>query len=358
MTASDRPVEAAPIQVIFELDRLVAYDDQAVLDEMHRAIGLMSDPVITRAAFDRVARVSSSTCLRRFGGWRQALSAVGAASRYGGPVVTQKMADQHGRGLDDVEVTRELKRVADALGKTTLTRQELRQHSQVLGERIVINRFGSWQAALAAAGLSTVPLGRRWTDEDYFTNLLNVWTHHGRAPRYAELNQPPSRISNGSYAKKFGSWGAAKLAFLERVSSDLHEPQPAAIPASVSSPRTPAPPAAEQRTVRLGLRYTVLRRDHFRCSNCGRSPATHLGCVLHVDHIHAFARGGKTTLENLKTLCDDCNLGKGSTVETDAQRLAKLQQGSNPEPPEVEVNGADWARGSSGAQRSGGGTPA
>ncbi len=42
------------------------------------------------------------------------------------------MADQHGPELDDAEVARELKRVAESLGKTTLTRQELRQHSQVL----------------------------------------------------------------------------------------------------------------------------------------------------------------------------------------------------------------------------------
>ncbi len=320
MAAPEQPVPAVRPQLIFELDRLISYDDGAVLAEMRRATDLISDSVITRAAFDRVARVSSSTCLRRFGSWRQALVAVGEASRYGGIVVTQKMAEQPGRELDDTQVARELKRVADALGKTTLTRQELRQHSRVLGERIVINRFGSWQSALAAAGLSTVPLGRRWTDEDYFTNLLNVWTHHGRAPRYAELNQPPSKISNGSYAKKFGSWGAAKVAFLERVTNDMQEHQPEqASSTEITALRAAKPAADDQRAVRLGLRYTVLRRDHFRCSNCGRSPATHYGCVLHVDHVHPFSKGGKTVLENLRTLCDDCNLGKGNTVEADAQ---------------------------------------
>ncbi len=188
--------------------------------------------------------------------------------------------------------------------------------------------------------------------------MLNVWTHHGRAPRYAELNQPPSRISNGAYAKKFGSWGAAKLAFLDRVNSDLYEPRPTAGPAGVSAASTPKPSAAEQRTVRLDLRYTVLRRDHFRCSNCGRSPATHLGCVLHVDHIHPFARGGKSTLENLRTLCDDCNLGKGSTLETDGHSPATPADGSGVTPSVVGVSGAARPPGSSGAQQSGGGTPA
>jgi 5-methylcytosine-specific restriction endonuclease McrA len=55
-------------------------------------------------------------------------------------------------------------------------------------------------------------------------------------------------------------------------------------------------------------------RDRFRCLACGRSPATHLNVELHADHILAVANDGKTTLENLQTLCQDCNLGKGRTV--------------------------------------------
>ena len=34
---------------------------------------------------------------------------------------------------------------------------------------------------------------------------------------------------------------------------------------------------------------------------------------LHADHIVSVADDGKTTLENLQTLCQDCNLGKGRT---------------------------------------------
>lgn len=314
MTAPERGA-TPPDRTIFELDRLITYDDAEILAEMTRACALIPEPVVTRAAFDRVARVSSSTCIRRLGGWRQALAAIGEEDRYGGKVITDKMACQPSRRLDDEGVARELRRIADSLGKSTLTRQELREHSRTLGERVVVNRFGSWQAALAAAGLSTVPLGRRWTDEDYFTNLLTVWTHYGRPPRYAEMNQPPSEISNGAYAKKFGSWGGAKMAFIQRVNKDLDEAEPVAASAPQASVAVPPKSPADQRSIRLGLRYAVLRRDHFRCVICGRSPATHHGCVLHVDHIHPFSKGGKTVIENLRTLCDGCNLGKGSTVE-------------------------------------------
>jgi 5-methylcytosine-specific restriction endonuclease McrA len=34
---------------------------------------------------------------------------------------------------------------------------------------------------------------------------------------------------------------------------------------------------------------------------------------LHADHISPWADGGKTVLENLQTLCQNCNLGKGKS---------------------------------------------
>jgi len=54
-------------------------------------------------------------------------------------------------------------------------------------------------------------------------------------------------------------------------------------------------------------------RDRFRCVACGRSPATHLNIELHADHIVSVHDKGKTALENLQTLCLDCNFGKGKT---------------------------------------------
>ena len=55
-------------------------------------------------------------------------------------------------------------------------------------------------------------------------------------------------------------------------------------------------------------------RDRFRCVASGRSPAAHLNIELHADHILAVANGGKATLENLPTLCRECNPVKGRTV--------------------------------------------
>lgn len=65
------------------------------------------------------------------------------------------------------------------------------------------------------------------------------------------------------------------------------------------------------------LRYQVLKRDHYRCVLCGRSAKD--GVKLHVDHIKPVSRGGKTELNNLRTLCADCNLGKSSSYDKNYQ---------------------------------------
>lgn len=65
----------------------------------------------------------------------------------------------------------------------------------------------------------------------------------------------------------------------------------------------------ERNKLTKSLRYDVLRRDNFKCVICGRTSQD--GAFLHVDHILPIARGGETKLDNLQTLCENCNLGKG-----------------------------------------------
>lgn len=61
------------------------------------------------------------------------------------------------------------------------------------------------------------------------------------------------------------------------------------------------------------IRFAVLERDSFSCKACGRNPRDH-HINLHVDHIHPIAKGGKTIIENLQTLCQDCNLAKSDKI--------------------------------------------
>ncbi len=136
------------------------------------------------------------------------------------------------------------------------------------------------------------------------------------APTHDEMETPPSWVGSKAYSGRFGTWNKALQSFIDRVNTDnLAESE--AGKETLQSPANSrlSVPECEKRDIRLGLRYAVLKRDRFRCVVCGRSPATHLGVILHVDHTIPFSKGGKMVFENLRTLCEDCNLGKGNKHE-------------------------------------------
>lgn len=70
---------------------------------------------------------------------------------------------------------------------------------------------------------------------------------------------------------------------------------------------------SERRKMSPKIRYEILRRDGFKCVLCGRQTID--GVKLQVDHILPVSKGGLTELNNLRTLCFECNIGKGSQIE-------------------------------------------
>ena len=68
------------------------------------------------------------------------------------------------------------------------------------------------------------------------------------------------------------------------------------------------------RDINLRLRFKVLQRDNFKCCTCGASPAKDPSVKLHVDHIVPWSKGGETVMNNLQTLCSNCNLGKSDLL--------------------------------------------
>lgn len=55
------------------------------------------------------------------------------------------------------------------------------------------------------------------------------------------------------------------------------------------------------------MRFSIYERDGYRCRCCGISDRY---AQLEIDHIIPIARGGKSTYENLQTLCHRCNIEK------------------------------------------------
>jgi hypothetical protein len=244
---------------------------------------------------------------------------------YSGVIVTENMRSQRAKFLTNEDVLKELKRIAKVTNKETVTVEDVRKYSSIMSVGVVARRFGSWAAAIEKAGLKMSEMyHREYSDEEYFENLLNVWTQHGRQPLHREMNVQPSQISAAAYEGHFGNWRKALEAFVVRMNQDerkiekiFKEEKPTIIQPDIKG-RSETIKLKERnlveikRDISLGLRYKVFSRDKFKCGKCGTSPATDHSCRLHVDHITPFSKGGKTILENLQTLCEKCNLGKGN----------------------------------------------
>jgi hypothetical protein len=55
-----------------------------------------------------------------------------------------------------------------------------------------------------------------------------------------------------------------------------------------------------------------MSRDNFKCVLCGDNPPASPELILHIDHIMPWSKGGKTQIDNLRTLCANCNIGRGN----------------------------------------------
>lgn len=191
------------------------------------------------------------------------------------------------------------------LGASTMSMLKYRELGK-FDDSNLAKRFGTWNNALAKAGL-TISNEVNIPDDRLFENILTLWQHYGRQPRRSELAKPPSEISQGPYKRRFSSWTAALEAFVEYANENINE-VPALLEKGGAKARAPRDPS-------LRLRWRVLQRDRFTCCACGASPALSPGVELHVDHIVPWSAGGETVLGNLQTLCSVCNLGKSNVHE-------------------------------------------
>ena len=180
--------------------------DETLLSDLARVARQMQTKSPTADQYTEHGRFNASTLIRRFGGWRPALVKAGLTPAH------------HNGGVDNRDALEDLRAVADRLGRSTVTTSEycsLGKYADTPLRRV----FGSWSAALAAAGLGRSK--RPWipTDE-LFENLETMWRTLGRQPKYGEVAKPLSAFSAGVYESRFGSWRKALEAFVAQVGGD------------------------------------------------------------------------------------------------------------------------------------------
>lgn len=213
--------------------------------------------------------------------------------------------EAHHRNVPDDVLLNELRRVARVVGGDTATIDQFNAHAKFSSSTLA-RRFGSWFKALEAAGLKktrNLNIG----NEQLFENLVSIWLKLGRQPKYQDLAREESLYSAGTYEKRFGSWRQGLEAFVVWANGG-------ALPSS-DDPAAPVGVARRgPRTINWRLRAQVLMRDGARCQLCGVEARN--GALLHVDHITPWSKGGSTVPENLRVLCNMCNIGKSDIDST------------------------------------------
>jgi 5-methylcytosine-specific restriction endonuclease McrA len=212
------------------------------------------------------------------------------------------------RNIPDDELIADVKRVSVEISKSP-TLDEYNERGKFHSTTIT-RRFGSWFKVLEMCGLEKTRSDLNISEEELFLNLEELWVKLGKQPRYQEVCKPLSKYSAGTYEKRYGTWQKALEKFVSYINNERSTSEDVGVPKSKVIEGEADSRHKTKRSINWRLRFLVMKRDNFKCKNCGRAPATDQSVVLHVDHIRPWAKGGETVLENLQTLCSVCNIGK------------------------------------------------
>jgi hypothetical protein len=141
------------------------------------------------------------TYSRVFGSWNDAIKAAGYTPR----------ANRESRSKE--ELITELKRLADGDDQPPSEPDMLENGS--FSPSTYISKFGSWNAALEAAGFSPRTQGQQITDDALRSELKTLTEQLGQKPTTTDMSEKGA-YSPGTYIRRFGSWKEA----LESLDSD------------------------------------------------------------------------------------------------------------------------------------------
>ncbi len=280
--------------------------DEILLHDLITVAKKLSKDSLSKDEYNKHGRFCSATMQNRFNSWNNALEKSGLAFR--------KRID-----IPKQELLADVKRVADIFKQNRMSRSEYESHGNFSAETIS-RKFGSWKNALNEIGLEpSLLFNEKANENDLMKNLATIWETLGRQPRQSDLSLLNSDFSPDTYTRRYGSWRKSLEKCIEVANQEDEENQESEIPNDSIINKATSNDIARRKTNRnpsWRLVFLVYRKNNFSCVACGRSPVTHPGTVLHVDHINPWSKGGETTMDNLQTLCSHCNLGKSDLSMT------------------------------------------
>ncbi len=174
-------------------DEEVRIADETLIQDLHRLADDLDRPP-TLQELRECGEYGATTYIKRFGSWRAALETAGYEPR------------EPESEIPKADLIAELRAVAEELDEQPSAAQ-MNEH----GEYWVSTyrrRFGSWQAALEAAGFENVPTAGPIPDEELIAELRRLADDCDGAPTMAEMDDEGA-FSSSTYVRRFGSWTAA-----------------------------------------------------------------------------------------------------------------------------------------------------
>ena len=288
--------------------------DEELIEDVKRVADLLKKESLSCKDYSSHGRFSYGTLRNRFGSWNEVLRRAGLS-------VEKGRLKFHDYCESDEVFFADLRRVAKLMGRGYVTRTEYEKHGRFnYGERT--KKYGGWGSLLKVAGLEQTPFRtgpkQMYSEKELFEEIERVWIKLGRQPSSTDFEKNEFKYGRNTFLRRFGGWRKALEAFVDYINSEDDEEKSEIAPEEGVHDKTLIDQKSfkhkTKRDINLRLRFKVMARDHFKCCKCGKSPATDPSVVLHIDHIYPYSKGGETIMENLQTLCSDCNLGKSDLV--------------------------------------------
>jgi hypothetical protein len=260
---------------------------------------------VSRSEYVKHGKYSAQPYLTKFHTWLNALESSG--------LNTVRDASEF-RKISDEELIEDVKCVSEKLRKRTITTTEYQRYGNFRIQTI-LSRFKNWEEILNISNLESTGFIKSISDNELLTEIEKIWIQLGRQPTTTDVRNGVSIYSLNSYARHFGSWRKALEKFIQYInepedSQKIIESNNENIEIIKNKKIKEKNKHKTSRDINLRLRFKVFQRDNFKCKICGKSPANDQKIILHIDHIIPWSKGGETELENLQTLCSNCNLGK------------------------------------------------
>jgi len=170
----------------------------------------------------------------------------------------------------------------------------------------VLNRITRWESVVEDLQHLGVYVAKKYkvTDKEVIEHYLTVAKYVKKRPTKKDYDKYHAEVKKGpNFTLITSRWTASKFHTLvweyTQGKRTLHD-----ISAAKQTKRKP---------ISARMRAQILERDRYTCVKCGAKPID--GDVqLHLNHRLPVSKGGKNSLENLETTCQDCNLGMSDKI--------------------------------------------